>query len=47
VPFAEDIDGIVELRRPDGWQEAGLEDVIDQVLASGGYRRFFCRGEAG
>ena len=47
VPFAMDIDGIVELRRPDGRQEAGLEEVIDQVLASGGHRRFFRRREAG
>ena len=47
VPFAQDIDGIVELCRPDGWQEAGLEEVIDQVLASDGYRRFFCRRETG
>ena len=47
VPFAEDIDGIVELCRPDGRQEAGLQEVIDQVLANGGHRRFFCRREAG
>ena len=45
VPLAEDIDGIVELRRPDGGQEAGLQEVVDQVLAGGGYRRFFCRGK--
>ena len=32
VPLAEDIDGIVELRRPDGGQEAGLQEVVDQVL---------------
>src|SRR5215218_2607114 len=36
VPLAEDIDGIVELRRPDGGH---------QVLAGGGHRRFFCRGK--
>ena len=47
VPFAEDIDGIVELRRQDGRQEAGLQEVIDQVLASGGHCRFFCCREAG
>src|ERR1700694_2451063 len=45
VPLAEDIDGIVELRRPDGGQEAGLQEVVDQVLAGGRYRRFFCRGK--
>jgi len=43
VPLAEDIDGIVELRRPDGGQEAGLQEVIDQVLAGGRHHRFFCR----
>jgi len=46
VPLAEDIDGIVELRRPDGGQEAGLQEVVDQVLAGGRHRRFFCRREA-
>src|SRR5258705_3394826 len=35
VPLAEDIDGIVELRRPDGGQKAGLQEVVDQVLAGG------------
>ena len=45
VPLAEDIDGIVELRRLDGGQEAGLQEVVDQVLAGGGHRRFFCRGK--
>src|SRR6267154_1295584 len=30
VPLAEDIDGIVELRRPDGGQEAGLQEVVDE-----------------
>src|SRR5712672_1908354 len=29
VPLAENIDGIVELRRPDGGQEAGLQEVVD------------------
>jgi len=43
VPLAEDIDGIVELRRPDGGQEAGLQELVDQVLAGGRHRRFFCR----
>ena len=38
VPLAEDIDGIVELRRPDGGQEAGLQEVVDQVLAGGCHR---------
>src|SRR5436189_2324392 len=45
VPLAEDIDGIVELRRPDGGEEAGLQEVVDQVLAGGGHRRFLCRGK--
>src|SRR6516165_1299006 len=47
VPLSQDIDGIVELRRSDGGQEAGLQEVVDQVLAGGSHRRFFCRGEAG
>src|SRR6516165_709569 len=47
VPLSQDIDGIVELRRSDGAQEAGLQEVIDQVLAGGSHRRFFRRGEAG
>jgi len=38
VPLAEDIDGIVELRRPDGGQEAGLQEVVDQVLAGRGHK---------
>src|SRR5580693_9169249 len=46
VPLAEDIDGIVELRRPDGGQKAGLQEVVDQMLAGGRHRRFFCRGKA-
>jgi hypothetical protein len=45
VPLAEDIDGIVELRRPDGGQEAGLQEVVDQVLAGRRHRRFFCWGK--
>jgi hypothetical protein len=47
VPHAEDIDGIVELRRPDGGQEARLEELVGQVLAGGGHCRFFYRGETG
>src|SRR5712691_4426723 len=47
VPLSLDIDGIVELRRPDGGQETGLQEVVDQVLAGGSHRRFFCCGEAG
>ena len=45
VPLAEDIDGIVELRRPDGGQEAGFQEAVDQVQAGGRHRRFFCRGK--
>ena len=41
VPLSQDIDGIVELRRPDSGQEAGLQEVVDQLLAGGGHRRFF------
>jgi hypothetical protein len=37
------IDGIVEPRRSDGGQEARLQEVVDQVLAGRGHRRFFCR----
>src|SRR6201986_3605852 len=33
VPLSQDIDGIVELRRPDSGQEAGLQEVVDQLLA--------------
>jgi len=29
VPLAEDIDGIIELRRTDYGQEAGLEEPVD------------------
>ena len=47
VPLSQDIDGIVELRRSDSGQETGLQEVVDQVLAGGSHRRFFCRGEAG
>jgi hypothetical protein len=45
VPLAEDVDGIVELRRPDGGQEARLQEAVDQVLAGGCHRRFFYRGK--
>lgn len=47
VPLAEDIDGIVELCRPERGQEAGPEEPVDQLLAGGGHCRFFCRGETG
>jgi hypothetical protein len=30
VRFSQDIDGIVELRRPDSGQETGLQEVVDQ-----------------
>ena len=43
VPFAEDVDRIVELGRSYGRQEAGLIEVLDQVLAGRGNRGFFCR----
>lgn len=46
-PLSQDIDGVIELRRPDGGQEAGLQEVVDQLLAGGCHRRFFCRGKAG
>ena len=46
VPLSLDIDGIVELRRPDGGQETGLQEVVDQVLAGGRHRRFFRCGKA-
>lgn len=45
VPFSQYIDGIVELRRPDGGQEAGLQEVVDQLLTGGRHRRFICRGQ--
>ena len=47
APVSQDIDRVVELRRPDGGQEAGLQEVVDQLLAGGCHRRFFCRGKAG
>src|SRR5712671_3978465 len=33
MPFAEDIDGIVELRRPDGRQETRLQEFVDESFA--------------
>src|ERR1700684_2025820 len=45
VPLAEDVDGIVERRRPDGGQEARLQEAVEQVLAGGCHRRLFCRGK--
>jgi hypothetical protein len=33
VPLSQDVDGVVELRRPDSAQEAGLQEVVDQLLA--------------
>jgi hypothetical protein len=47
VPFAENVDGIVELRRLDRRQEARFEEVVDQVLAGGGDARFLGFGERG
>ena len=44
VPLAEDVDRIVELRRPDRGQETRLQEVVDQVLAGGSHLRFFCCG---
>src|SRR5215831_11496749 len=45
VPLSEDIDGIVELRRPDSGQKAGLQEVVDELLAGARHRRFICRGQ--
>ena len=45
MPLSLDIDGIVELRRPDDGQETGLQEVIDQLLAGGRYRRFIRCGQ--
>ncbi|MDX3967876.1 MAG: hypothetical protein QHD01_14895 [Bradyrhizobium sp.] len=44
VPLSQDIDRVVELCRPDGGQEAGLQEAVDQLLADGRHRRFVCRG---
>jgi hypothetical protein len=46
VPLSQDVNGIVELRRPDSRQEAGLQEVVDQLLAGGRHRRFIRRGQA-
>ena len=45
VPLSQDIDGIVELRRPDSGQQSRLQEVVDQLLAGGHHRRFICRGQ--
>src|SRR5260370_5296365 len=45
VPLSMNIDGIVELRRPDSGEEWRLQEVVDQVLGGGGHRRFVCRGQ--
>jgi len=45
VPLSQDIDGVVELRRSDSGQEAGLQKVVDQLLAGDRHRRFICRGQ--
>jgi len=44
VPLSQDIDGMVELRRPDGRQESKLQEIADQLLTSGGHCRFIYRG---
>src|SRR5688572_16819190 len=46
VPLAEDVDRIVELRRPDRGQETRLQEVVDQVLAGRSHLRLLCCGEA-
>jgi hypothetical protein len=45
VPFADNVDGIVEFGGPYGRQEAGLIEVLDQVLAGRSNRRLFRRRE--
>jgi hypothetical protein len=45
VPLSQDIDGVVELGRPDSGQEAGLQEVVDQLLAGGRHHRFIRRGQ--
>src|SRR5882724_9876210 len=35
VPFAEDVDGVVELGWSDGRQEPRLQDLVDEALAGG------------
>lgn len=44
VPLSQDIDGVIELRGPDGGEETGLQEVIDQLLAGRRHGRFFYRG---
>ena len=44
VPLSEDIDRVIELRRPDSGQEAGLQEVTDQLLAGDRDRCLVCRG---
>jgi hypothetical protein len=36
MPLAEDVDRVVERRRPDSWQEPWLEERLDQPLAGFG-----------
>jgi hypothetical protein len=45
APFAEDIDGVVELRGPDLGQEPGPHEVGDQVFARCGDARLLSLGE--
>ena len=47
MPFAEDIDGIVELRRPDGRQETRLQEFVDESFAGCGNASPFGLGECG
>jgi hypothetical protein len=47
APFAENIDWIVELRRPDHWQESRLQEFVDQSFANRGDAGFFGLGECG
>src|ERR1700742_1575210 len=32
APLAADVDGVIELALPDGWQEARLQDFVDKAL---------------
>ena len=41
APLAEDVDGIIELRRPDHGQEARPQVFVDQSFASRGDAGFF------
>ena len=47
MPFAENVDRIVELGRLDRRQEARLQEVIDQPFARGGNASLFGLGECG